>query len=192
MPLNIANQPFTIPEEILSLFGEPPLLLREDDGAYYTMMEHFAKIVGPTDTIDWFWIKDLTDIMWEIRRMRRLKAVFIETRRDFAHKAAKRCDDAFQYAMWQAAGSKVYDDDDPEEPEVVPVPVPDSEKDTAGLIMNAMEETQRVDRLIASLEMRFNRTLREIDRRRAGLARRLREGSKAMVDAGAEERKAAA
>jgi hypothetical protein len=123
--------------------------------------------------------------------MRRIKVVHIEMKRDFKHNAAKYRDDQLHYAKWLADGCKVYEEDDPEDA-VVPVPVPDSEKDTAGLVMNAMEETQRVDRHIASLEMRFNRTLREIDRRRAGLARRLREGSKAMVDAGAEEWKAAA
>jgi len=31
----------------------------------------FAKIVEPKDMIEWWWVKDITDYSWEIRRLRR-------------------------------------------------------------------------------------------------------------------------
>jgi hypothetical protein len=72
-------------------------------------------------------------------------------------------------------------------------PVPDSEKDSASLFMFLIKEYRDVDKLIASAELRLSRTLREIERRRIDLARRLRKAADEVVDGeGAEPMKAAA
>jgi hypothetical protein len=69
-----------VPAEVHALFGDPPLLRGEDDGLYYTLMDHFTKLVEPTNMIEWWWVKDITDHTWEIRRLRRFKVLFVELR----------------------------------------------------------------------------------------------------------------
>jgi hypothetical protein len=56
------------PPEDQALFGYPPLLRGEDIGLYNELMGQFAKIVEPKDLIEWWWVKDITDHSWEIRR----------------------------------------------------------------------------------------------------------------------------
>ena len=155
-----------VPDKVLALFGDPPLLRGEDDSLYYTLMEQFADLVEPKDMIEWWWVKDMTDHTWEIRRLRRFKVLFVELQRDQTHENQK---------MLATVGL-----DEDEEPE--PVPLPDSEKDSAKFFMYLIDRYKGVDRLIASAELRRDRTLREIERRRENLARRLRNASSEMVD----------
>ena len=124
----------------------------------------FTKLVDPKDMIEWWWVKDMTDHTWEIRRLRRFKVLFVELQRDRTHENQK---------MQATVGL-----DEDEEPE--PVPLPDSEKDSAEFYL--IDRYKGVDRLIASAELRRDRTLREIERRRENLARRLRNASSEMVD----------
>ena len=66
------------PDEVQALFGDPPLLRGEDVRLYKNLMGQFAKLVEPKDMIEWWWVKDITDHSWEIRRLRRFKVLFIE------------------------------------------------------------------------------------------------------------------
>jgi hypothetical protein len=154
------------PDEVQALFGAPPLLRGEDIGLYNELMGQFAKIVEPKDMIEWWWVKDITDHSWEIRRLRRFKVLFIEFGRDMMHLGAKM------------RATVLADEDD----EYEPPPVPDSEKDSAQLFMVRVGEYKRVDMLIASAELRRVHTLREIERRREHLARRLRKASDEIID----------
>jgi hypothetical protein len=154
-----------VPAEVQALFGDPPLLRGEDDGLYYTLMGQFTKLVEPRDMIEWWWVKDMTDHTWEIRRLRRFKVLFVELQRDQVHQNRE------MFPTFQLEG---------EEPE--PVPVPDSEKDSAEFFMCRIDAYKGVDKLVASAELRRDRTLREIERRRENLARRLRNASGEMVN----------
>jgi hypothetical protein len=155
-----------VPQEVQALFGDPPLLRGKDEGLYDTLMSHFTKIVGPRDMIEWWWVKDMTDHSWEIRRLRRFKVLFVELRRDKMVEARDR----FAYLT---AG---------EDGEYAREPVPESEKDSAGLFMDVIDQYKKIDTLIASAELRRDRTLREIERRRHNLARRLRKASDEIID----------
>ena len=82
MPTNSGLPSPVPPDEVQALFGEPPLLRGEDVGLYNELMGQFAKLVEPKDMIEWWWVKDLTDHSWEIRRLRRFKVLFVEVGRD--------------------------------------------------------------------------------------------------------------
>jgi hypothetical protein len=150
------------PDQVQALFGDPPLLRGEDDGVYHTLMDQFTKLVEPRDMIEWWWVKDMTDHTWEVRRLRRFKVLFVELKRDQVH-------------LGREMLATTIEDPPPE-------PVPDSEKDSAEFFMARIDRYKDVDRLIASAELRRDRTLREIERRREHLARRLRETSNGIVD----------
>ena len=151
-----------IPANIQTLFGKPPLLRGEDDGVYHSLMEAFAMRVEPTDVIEWWWLKGVTDDTWDIRRLQRIKVLIVELQRDMVFDsrrmlAASCCDEDAEYE---------------------PVPMPDSEKDSAALLKGCINEYRHIDKLIESAERRRDRKLREIERRREDFARRLRKASK--------------
>jgi len=146
-----------IPDEVLALFGDPPLLRGEDDSLYYKLMERFTKLVGPKDMIEWWWVKDMTDHTWEIRRLRRFKVFFIELQRDQTQ------EDRETDALFK---------------NVSPCLCPTAKRTGRGVV----DRYQDVDKLIASAELRRNHTLREIERRRENLAQRLRNASSELID----------
>jgi hypothetical protein len=137
------------------------LLRGEDDALYYTLMDHFTKLVGPTDMIEWCWVKDMTDHTWEIRRLRRFKVLFVELQRDHTQR-----DRDMRHLIEEQDFSIV----------------PDSEKDWADVFMGLIDRYKGVDTLIASAESRRDRTLRAIERHRENLARYLRNASSEMVN----------
>jgi len=153
------------PDEVQALFGDPPLLRGEDVRLYKNLMGQFAKLVEPKDMIEWWWVKDITDHSWEIRRLRRFKVLFIELSRDMMH------------LHDQMRAVAVDENDEYESP-----PVPDSEKHSAELFMHRIGQYKSVDTLIASAELRRAHTLREIEHRREYVARRLRKASDEIID----------
>jgi hypothetical protein len=184
MPNTSSQISFFLPPHIQALFGEPPLFRGEDDGVYFTLMEHFAKFIKPADIIQWWWTKDMTDHTWEIRRLRRFKVLLIELHRDREHQSLQTaCSTAAlvkteyvesEDGESEAGWVETYRDYDPP-------PVPDSEKDSVGFFRYQIKDYKAVDSLIASAELRRDRTLREIERRRENLARRLYKASEEAV-----------
>jgi hypothetical protein len=154
MPANevALRSSFLLPPEVLDLFGEAPLLAGEDDGPYYVLLEEFTKLIAPKDMIEWWWVKDWTDHTFEIRRLRRFKAICVDMQRDQTIPSIR--------AMSYSPGPEV-----------------SAEKRSAWFFLDVLRPYMNIDKLIASAESRRSRTLREIERRRADLARRLREAS---------------
>jgi hypothetical protein len=158
--------PSLVPPHVQALLGDPPLMRGEDAAAYNKLTDEFVKVIEPTDMVEWWWVKDITDHTWEIRRLRRFKVLFVELRRDEVVKGRE---------MMATVGAD-------EEAEYKPVPVPDSDKDSAQLFMYLVDKYKSVEKMIASAERRRDETLREIERRRGHLARRLRKASDEIID----------
>src|SRR5262245_43720448 len=71
-----------VPADIEALFGDPPLLSTEDPARYRDMLDRFAESIAPKNIIEWLWVKDVADLSWEIPRLRRYRALFIERERE--------------------------------------------------------------------------------------------------------------
>lgn len=56
------------------IFGPPPLLEGEDSAAYDQLLARVSESVSPTNIIEQIWVGDISDLTWEILRLRRLKA----------------------------------------------------------------------------------------------------------------------
>ena len=78
MPL--AN-PTLIPDEIMSLFGRPPVVVTESKDVYLRQLECIAAAIGPEDIIEWIMVKAIADLSWEIARYERAKAGIIDSAR---------------------------------------------------------------------------------------------------------------
>jgi hypothetical protein len=159
----VTTKKFVIPPEVEAQFGLPPLLRGEDDSAYYTLMENFAKLIEPKDMMEWWWVKDMTDHTWEIRRLRRFKVLVVELHRDIVVQSR-------EMLAWHD-----------ENAEYKPPPVLDGEKDSAQFFKCHINEYKNIDKLIESAERRRDRILREIEHRRENLARRLRKASEEVA-----------
>jgi hypothetical protein len=66
-----------IPEEIVAIFGPPPLLATEDRGVYDRLLSLAACQLQPADVIGWLLIKSLADQFFEVARYRRFLAAHI-------------------------------------------------------------------------------------------------------------------
>ena len=178
----------------LTIFGPPPLLAGEDATAYNDLLARVSGTLKPSDIFEEIWVREITDLIWETLRWRRHQAGLIKAAvpnvlekilkpllpkgvpsdgslrsKLFAERepliAASRL-----AAEW-AIGSL---------PEVEYV---EKLLASVGLTMDdvvaravahELEKIERFDRLIASAEWRRNTLLREIERRRASFAEKLR------------------
>ena len=70
-----------IPEDILPLFTDPPLLSTEDLDAYLRWLGYLVDGIKPRDPFEWMFINGMADLYWEARRLRKLKAGIIELTR---------------------------------------------------------------------------------------------------------------
>ena len=61
-----------------------PVLQGEDPKIYRRLQECLAIEIDPQDIIEWFWVRDLTDLAWDSRRLRLIKAALINTGIPFA------------------------------------------------------------------------------------------------------------
>src|ERR1700693_1760398 len=69
--------PIQLSEEIRSLFGKPPLVPGEDGTVYEALQARFAAAIAPRDGVELTWLRDCTDLSWEIHRLRRAKAAIV-------------------------------------------------------------------------------------------------------------------
>src|SRR3954470_1610712 len=66
-----------IPPEIAELFEPPPLLPGEDSGAYKRLLTGLGVSIAPADIVEWLWVKDVVDLIWEVQRLRRLRTALL-------------------------------------------------------------------------------------------------------------------
>jgi hypothetical protein len=60
--------------KLLTMSGPPPLLEGEDAAAYDELLTQVASAVRPNSIIEDIWVRDVVDLVWEVWRLRRLKA----------------------------------------------------------------------------------------------------------------------
>ena len=63
----------------LEIFGPPPLLDGESQEVYDTLLARVTGTVSPKDIIEEIWVHDIVDLVWEILRLRRLKAALLSS-----------------------------------------------------------------------------------------------------------------
>jgi hypothetical protein len=170
--------------DLLSLLGPAPLLEGEDAGAYEALNRQFRSAVAPKDAIEEMWVRDVVDLLWETMRLRRLKAKLM---RAAAHEGldkllkplapnSLRSDLVDGWVRQHAKSIKQVN-------ALLAQAGLDQEAIAAQTLAVKLDTFERIDRLIMQSEARRTMFLREIDRHRDVVARRLREASAAIADA---------
>jgi len=159
----------------LSCFGPAPLFDGEDSAGYDELLARVSGAIKPADIIEEIWIRDIVGLTWEALRLRRARTALLAANR---YVGVKR-------VLMPLCGTEAYDlSEQWARREGEAIAAVDRHLATAGLTMDAvMAETmsveielvEKMDRMIASAEIRRNATLREIERRRSEFAARLRQ-----------------
>ena len=162
-----STTPASLPERVgrLALFGPPPLLEGEDTAAYDELLARISGAVKPADIFEEIWVRDIVDLVWEAFRLRRLKANLMTT---VAHKGLRQIleplmDWADARDLTEAWAAR----------ECAAIKRVDKLLASAGLTMDAvmaqtlsisLDDVERIDRMIATAEVRRNAILHEVDR----------------------------
>ena len=179
------------------IFGSPPLIPGENLADYQKMLALVLMRVRPKqDFFEHLWVRDVVNLEWEVRRLRRLKASLLEgaaykgleevleplmppigwgAKKDLSKRWARREPEALKEVENRLASAGIGID-------VV----------MAQTLAMKLDAIERFDRLLASAETRRNAALREIERHRATLATALHLATQEVEDAEFEEVGAAA
>jgi hypothetical protein len=158
------------PGRQMALFGPPPLIEGEDARGYDELLTQISTDVKPDDILEHIWVRDIVDRVWEVLRLRRLKANLMTA--SAVHGLAKvlepfmGCSDAESLAVdWAKRKSRA-------------IKRVETILASTGLTWDAviaqtlsikLDDVERIDRMIAIAEARRNLALREIDRHRESL-----------------------
>jgi hypothetical protein len=167
-----------------------PLLMTESQDKFDRIRAAFDSEIKPLGIIDEVHVFDIAHITWEILRMRRCKAVFlnsaflgalgslledlwapVEYPRDASQEAK---DLAYAWFSDPAAKKRVS--------ELLRRYQLDESAIEAEVVMNCRDDIEQIERLLASLESRRDRALRGIAEYRTGLARQLRNFSDQILE----------
>ena len=170
--------------DLKTLLGPPPLLEGEDHAAYDALYERVRTAVEPSDALEEFWARDVVDLLWETLRLRRLKVNFMNAD---AHQSVVRLihpyvelSECSELAQGWARKDKT---DMKRVLAILKRAGLDQEAIAASTLASELKTIECIDVMIARAEARRNAVLREVERHRDALAKRLRDSAKAIEDA---------
>jgi hypothetical protein len=161
-----------------------PLLPGEAEADYAAVVARIVAVAQPRDAIEEFLTRDAVELIWEILRLRRLKAGL----RRVASGAGVR-----SVAKEVGVGGSVYDfaakwmrgdaKTRKEFAEILKKAGLGMEDVMAEALSSEIDAFERIDRMLASAEARRNNALREIDRHRSALGAAMRQVLDEVEDA---------
>jgi hypothetical protein len=163
------------------VLGPAVLVAGESREAYDSLFARIRAVVEPADMLEEIWVRDVTDLAWEVSRLRRIKAHLLQA---CAHeglaKALSHLRDGNNHYMvarrWFAG--------DVEAAQIV-----NSAFATAGLTVDSVtaltvseriDEIERIELMTLAAERRRDEMLRELERRRERLASKLQRALQAV------------
>jgi hypothetical protein len=140
----LAARNFSMPTHLNALLGESPVIRGESQAEYDQLICSIAEAIEPTNAIEWMWVKELADTTWEVRRAQRARTKLIEASLT-AEGIVRR-----QFG-WD-----------------------DEELGMAEGYQIGIRSMKSLDRMIEATKSRRDAVLREIERRRFEIAKRLK------------------
>ncbi len=164
-----------------AMLGPPPVIDGEDRQAYEVLSSRMKEDVKPSGAIETIWVRDITDLTWDILRLRRMKAALL---RNCYARAAKELLNSQSHDRETEAHIKQLENGSWKNATAARAALQARDRGIDDL--NALAFTYRrdsiecLDRMAMQAESRRNFALREIDRRRESIARRLRDSVKTI------------
>jgi hypothetical protein len=177
LPANVLNRVIAI--------APAPLLPGEKEADYATIAVRIVNASGPQDAIEEFLIRDVVDLIWEVLRLRRIKAGILKSSMDqgvkrvltgIGHPYIERDGLSESWAAGDDRARKKVD-------AILAKAGMTVDEVTAQTLDSKLDSFERLDRMLASVEARRNNALREIDRHRAALGGAVRQSIEEIEDA---------
>jgi hypothetical protein len=174
--------------DLLKMMGKGPALPGEDSEAYNGLFQRLRSAVSPADDLEEIWVFDFVDLTWEVLRLRRLKTqLFMSCAGDGLERILDSLSDIDDVsdivADWVMRKPQAVQRVD----KLLAQAGYDRETIWAQTLAAQIDDFERIDHMIARAEGRRNAALREVERHRAGLARRLQEAVTEIEDAKFED-----
>ncbi len=172
-PASTANR---TPVQRRNWAGEPTMLLGEDADGYKELLAQVSARLIPNDVLEDMLMRDVVDLAWDIRRLRRMKAnlLRLRARNAMSEVLAPLVSGAYALAeKWSARDAAA-------------VSQVEAVLKSAGLSMDTVmaaslrseiDEFERIDAMIAGAENRRATALSAIERHRANFAQELRDAT---------------
>lgn len=173
------------PKDALNtLFGPPPLIGGETEEAYEAFKAQVRAALGPVDAIEEILIRDVVYLCWDVQRLRRLKGAYLQfIKRDGLRPVLQPF---FDYQSLNEL-IEAWARRDPDALKTVNSILKESGLDmdhvAAVALVQHLKSFEEIDRSIAAAEGRRNQALRELERHREVLARRILIAAKEIEDA---------
>src|SRR5216684_15554 len=156
-----------------ALAAAPPLIAAEQQSAYDELLARVTETLKPADVLEHVFIRDIVDLVWEVLRLRRLKANLMATaaQAGVARLLAPLLDEPERAARDFAARR-------PGSTEQVEAALAQAgfgaDHVAAASFSACLFDFERLERMTAAAEARRNAALYQLDVHRASLAMRLR------------------
>ncbi len=185
-----------IPPGLYFLFEEKPLLTGESAEHYDVLVVTTLHQVKPKDAIEALWAKDIIDLVWEAKRLRRWRGQILDQARLDAAAALilpvlrDRVDPmGLDYQVEANANALVMRWLRDEKGSTADVERLLRSRGatlsdvTAGAFQIALTDIERIDRMIGAADARRDKLLHEIKRKRTSLGHQLRAAATEVIDA---------
>jgi hypothetical protein len=191
-PIQTALAP---PNDLAFMFDDPPLVGNEKREDYDRFLRAIAEAVNPVDKIVWILVLDITDLCWEIRRERRVKADIIKSAQIAVINEILKLITADQSGM--SIIVKIFNNgtggiegrrwaSDPQAREEIESLLTKNSYSAASILAQAFvlaaDDIDAVDRRIASYELRRMAVLRQAELRSEKLFRQLEKASNEVLE----------
>ena len=166
-----------------TVFG-PPLLIQGEDGEAHELLQRgISAAVKPVDVIERIWVRDIVDLSWECLRIRRLKTALLNRAMIKGLDEVLRPKLGYEQASVLAGAWAAREKEALEEVDAHLASMGTTLEAAAAIgFQNNIGSIERMDRLIASAEMRRNSALREIERHRQSFGKALQQASDDVVE----------
>jgi len=170
------------------LLGPPLLIGGEDAAAFEALLARVTAGVKPADAIEEIWVRDIVELVWDMARLRRLKTSLLQVAApDGLRRVLIPLVDRQEANRLSEAWGKQDAEAKAEVEKLLAKANCTADAITAETLTLKLDHVERFERLIAAAEARLAGALRELDRRRAVLARALKEAADDIVDAEFED-----
>ena len=175
------------PEDVVALLGPPPLLSTEDPQVYHDLLSRVVRAAAPRHMIDWILVRDFVDLTWEIQRIRRYKVMVIERERESrisaiqSQKSTPVMEPSLLTGQYEERKSKRLQ-------KKRLISWLNTESGSFSSFEQSLSTYERLEKMVASLELKRHMLLRDAQYYREGLAHLLQDiSTDDVIDADANE-----
>jgi len=163
------------------VLGPAILVAGESSEAYDSLFARIRAVVEPADMLEEIWVRDVTDLAWEVSRLRRIKAHLMQA---CAHEGVAKALSHLRTGNNHYIVARHWFAGDAEAAQIV-----NTTFAAAGLTVDAVtaltmseriDEIERIELMTIAAERRRDGMLRELERRRENIAAKLQRALPAV------------